>query len=196
MPDEVPDLPEPHDHTVVTTPEQLAALNSRLRMRILAVCKEPRSVRETAELLDVPITRLYHHVNLLRDAGLIAVVEVRKSGARLEKIYRVTGRVIKADPESLGLLPDQKAAATAMVSVVLEPTRAEAEAAVRAHLQGGGQRYYLGRDQAMLTDADASELINRLADFVADYLTDRNAGDDPEALPFAFTYALTRTDLV
>jgi len=196
MPDAMPDLPEPRDQTIVTTPDQLAALNSQLRMRILAVCKDPRSVRETADLLDVPITRLYHHINLLQEAGFIEVVHIRKSGARLEKIYRVTGRVITVDSERLGELSDPRAAAAAAVSVVIEPTRAEAEAAFLARLSGGDEHYYVGRDQARLTDDDAIELIERLEQLVRTFLTDRNTGDDPNALPYAFTYAVTRTDLV
>ena len=49
-----------------------------IRGMILRRLKEPRTVADLAALLDVPITRLYHHVNRLVDAGLIRVVATRQ----------------------------------------------------------------------------------------------------------------------
>ena len=76
----------------INTPLQVEALDSPLRMRILKAASEPVAVREIADRLGVPITRLYYHVNMLEEAGFVAVVDSRKSGARLEKIYRITAK--------------------------------------------------------------------------------------------------------
>lgn len=196
MPEDLPDLPQVAEQTVVTTPRQLQVLNSPMRMRILAACKEPRTVREMASRFDVPVTRLYYHVNQLEEAGFIEVVHVRKSGARLEKVYRVVGKVATVGDDLIGELVDPVVAARAMVSVAIEPMRADAESAVTARLKGGSEQYYLGRDQANLTGEDAEELISSLADFVRRYLVERHRGDDSDAKPYAFTYAFSRTDLI
>lgn len=194
MNDDLPELPELPEATPVSTRRQLKALESPVRMRILALCKRPMSVRAMAERLEVPKTTLYYHVDLLEDAGFVEVVHVRKSGARLERIYRVTGRAIVHDADMASQLGDPIDASRAMVAVVLEPTRVEAESALADHLQGGSRLFYLGRDQASLTDTDAAEFRRRLADLVREWFVERDAGDDPDARPYAVTYALTRTD--
>lgn len=60
-----------------------------IRGMVLRRLKEPRTVAEVAELLDVPITRLYHHVNRLVDAGLIRVVATRRVAAVTERRYQM-----------------------------------------------------------------------------------------------------------
>ena len=69
MTDDLPDLPDVPDEAYITEPSQFEALTSGLRMRILQMFHEPSSVREVAERLDMPVTRLYYHVNLLEESG-------------------------------------------------------------------------------------------------------------------------------
>jgi len=47
---------------------------------------EPSTARDLAQNLDVPVTRLYYHLNLLLEVGVIEVVETRKSGAMLQRL--------------------------------------------------------------------------------------------------------------
>ena len=68
------------------------ALNNPIRFRIIRHLQEPRSVKEVAELFGVPPTRLYYHFNMLEEAGVISVVETRKAGAMLQKLYQVRAR--------------------------------------------------------------------------------------------------------
>ncbi len=70
-------------------------LSNPIRLRLLEVLSEPATVKEAAEELGVPATRLYHHVNQLLDHGLLVVVEERPKGAMTERVFGVGGRSIR-----------------------------------------------------------------------------------------------------
>jgi DNA-binding transcriptional ArsR family regulator len=70
----------------------LAELTHPMRGRILRNLDSPRSAAELAELLDAPITRLYHHINRLEQSGLIAVQATRRVGAATQHRYQVVAR--------------------------------------------------------------------------------------------------------
>jgi predicted ArsR family transcriptional regulator len=195
MADDLPDLPEIPDEAFITDPSQFEALTSALRMRILKLCHEPSSVREIAERLDMPVTRLYYHVNLLDDAGFLQVVHTRKSGARTEKIYRVAGQTIRPGPEMLANIQDARAAAKAVTAIVIEPARAETEDALQKRFEGHEQPIDLGRTMAFLAPAQIEELGSRLRDLVDEFMAGQQESDDPEARGYAFTYTLLPSDL-
>lgn len=193
MPDDLPDLPDIPDEAYITDPSQFEALTSGLRMRILKLCQEPLSVREIAEQLEMPVTSLYYHVNLLDDAGFLEVVHTRKSGARLEKVYRITGTTIKPGPDLIENVEDTSAAAKAMTAIVVEPARAETEDALRARFEGDDRTLSLGRMTAALTPAQIEELETQLRAIVEQALAEEHEpGED--ARSYSFTYTLVPTD--
>jgi DNA-binding transcriptional ArsR family regulator len=71
------------------------ALSNPIRLKLLDVLSEPATVKEAAESLDVPVTRLYHHVNQMLEHGLLVVVEERPKGAMTERVFGVGGRAIR-----------------------------------------------------------------------------------------------------
>lgn len=193
MTDDLPELPDLPDEAFITDPSQFEALSSGLRMRILQVCRRPSSVREIARFLDMPVTRLYYHTNLLEEAGFIEVVHTRKSGARLEKVYRVAARTITPGPELLNTIEDPGAAAKALAAIVIEPARAETEDALRQRFDGNDQPMALGRAIAILTPAQIEDIESRIADVITECLSGDPDLDDPEARGYAFTYTLVPT---
>lgn len=195
MPDDLPDLPEIPDEAFITDPSQFEALTSGLRMRILRLCHEPLSVREIAERLDMPATRLYYHINLLDDAGFIQIVHTRKSGARMEKIYRVAGQTITPGPELLANIEDAGAAAKALTAIVIEPARAETEDALQKRFEGDEQPMDLGRTMAVLTPTQIEALASQLHDLVNEFMAGQQESNDPQARGYSFTYTLLPSDL-
>lgn len=187
--DAMPDLPDILDEVTIDDEAQLEALGSPMRMRVLSAARKPRSVREIAETLDVPVTRLYYHVNLLHEAGFIEVVHTRKSGARLEKLYRITGKSIVVGPALVENAPDPEMTARALAAVVLEPAVLEAETAIIDRLSGEpGQRLDLGRSLAVLSPDEALAISEQIEALVRDHLSDRNDSAHPDAQTYAFTY--------
>jgi DNA-binding transcriptional ArsR family regulator len=164
-------------------------------MRILQLCRQPSSVREIAERLGMPVTRLYYHTNLLEDAGFIEVVHTRKSGARIEKIYRVAGQTITPGPELLANVEDAGTAAKALAAIVVEPARAETEDALQRRFEGNEQLMHIGRAIAILTPAQIEDIESRISALIAECLIVEPNLDDPQARGYAFTYTLVPTDL-
>ena len=72
--------------------ETLRVLADPLRLRMLEVFgqhgREPLTVKEIARSLGEPLTKLYYHVNLLEQHGLIVVASSRLVSGILEKHYR------------------------------------------------------------------------------------------------------------
>lgn len=194
MTDDLPDLPEIPDQAFLTDPSQIEALTSGLRIRMLGLWRQPSSVREIAERLGMPVTRLYYHTNLLADAGFIEVVRTRKSGARIEKIYRVTGHTITPGPEMLANVEDAGTTAKALAAMILEPARAETEDALQSRFEGNEQPVHVGRALAMLTPAEIEDIESRINALIAEYLTGELNLDDPQARGYAFTYTLMPFD--
>jgi DNA-binding transcriptional ArsR family regulator len=192
MPDDLLEIP---DAVFITDPSQFEALTSPVRMRILKLCQDPLSVREVAERLDTPVTSLYYHMNLLHDAGFLQIVHTRKSGARIEKVYRIAGWTITPGPELLANIEDPRAAARAMTAIVIEPARAESEHALEKRFAGDEQPIDLGRTMAVLTPAQVDELGSRIRDLVNEFMVGHQASDDPESRGYAFTYTLLPSEL-
>lgn len=94
---------------VIDDLDLLPDLTHPVRGMLLRRLREPRSVAELAELMDVPVTRLYHHVNRLESLGLIQVVATRKVAAVTERRYQGSARSYRlgdgvieaADPREL-----------------------------------------------------------------------------------------------
>lgn len=194
MPDDLPDLPEVPDEVLISNASQFEALSSGLRMRILSLCREPSTVRSIAEHLEMPVTSVYYHVNLLEAAGFVEVVHTRKSGARLERIYRVAGRTIRPGPDLLDSIEDSGAAAKVMAAIVIEPARVETEDALERRFRGEEHRLSLGRTMAFLVPSQLEELESRLEELVQDLVADNQSSNDPQARQYSFTYTLAPTD--
>lgn len=89
----------------IDTPAQLKALGDPLRSTIVdLVLERAMSVTELADLLDRPRGSVAYHVDVLVDAGLIAVVRTRKVRAVEERFYGRTA-LTYALPRPTGELP-------------------------------------------------------------------------------------------
>ena len=96
----VVDDPMPADECVLDDPAKIAVLTKPVRGRMLTlVHRRPRTVKQLAEAMQVPVTRLYYHLNLLLEAGFVRVVATRKVGAQTESAYAVTARSFRLDPD-------------------------------------------------------------------------------------------------
>lgn len=107
----VPGVGDVMDRLELDDLELLGEITHPLRSAIVRRLKEPRTVAELAALLEMPVTRLYHHINRLDDAGLIRVVATRRSGARTERRYQVTARSMGLSPALLARADDHDVAA-------------------------------------------------------------------------------------
>src|SRR5437870_4212224 len=83
--------PAPADDVphILDTVERLKAMADPIRIRfVLELLDGPRTVREVAEALDVPPTRLYYHLRILERHGLVKVANRRMVSGIEERSYR------------------------------------------------------------------------------------------------------------
>jgi DNA-binding transcriptional ArsR family regulator len=95
---------------------------------------EPRgwTARELAERLDSKQTKLYHHLGLLEDQGIIRIAETRMVSGILEKRYQVTARSFRIDRSLLS--GDSDSVIDEVLDVVFDRARDEIVEAIRAGL--------------------------------------------------------------
>lgn len=78
--------------------DTLKQVTDPIRTRLLGLfASEPLTVQEVAAQLKVPVTRLYYHVHLLEEMGLIQVVDSYPVGGTVEKVYCASARQFIVD---------------------------------------------------------------------------------------------------
>jgi DNA-binding MarR family transcriptional regulator len=160
----------------------LSELTHPTRSHILRALKQPRTVAEVAELLDVPVTRLYHHINRLESLGFIQVVATRRVAAVTERRYQVTARSWQIDRE-LFETSDRRELAIALGSVF-----DVAKLAFQREVESGGYENvpdpdthsYLYRGQVVLSTERRVELLKRLNVLFDEFASDVDESD-PDA---------------
>lgn len=181
----------PEEVRYIADVETLRAISDGTRMRILETMVQrispAWSVKELAAALELPQTRLYHHIELLLAQDLIRPVERRVVSGIIETRYVVAARSFQLDKalftgdseEGLQVLHDTLVA-------VFDTARAEVELAIRlgvidpADPSGESRGLMVNRGVVRLTPARALELRQRLValseEFGDDALTDESIG--------------------
>jgi len=174
----------PLEVRVVNDAEALKALGDPLRLRILhVVMGEPRrtwSVKEVAAALDQPVTKLYHHVKLLEQAGLIADVETRVVSGIVEHRYQ-TGQLGLQFDESLFGSPATRDASIHQAASIVDESRDELVAYLSS-LQPDLDAVMLSKAYARLTPDEVRAVMTELERMVDGFSANK---DDPahEGLP-------------
>jgi DNA-binding transcriptional ArsR family regulator len=195
----------PELERLVSDVETLKALSDPLRLRMLeTMVARPDtawSVKELATALDVPQTRLYHHVELLLERDLIGLASQRVVSGIIESRYRIRALSFRLDRRFLSNDPSLHEAGRELLHTVFDSARDEVAAALHAWLVAHPDadpaadpdaidqpdRPLLTRGLAVLPPARAAEFRRRLVALMNEYETDRDA---PDAVPFGFLFAL------
>jgi DNA-binding transcriptional ArsR family regulator len=117
--------------------ETLRVLADPLRVRIIEAFgqhgDEPVAVKEIARTLGEPLTKLYYHVNLLEQHGLVVVASSRLVSGIVEKRYRPAAQRFELDKSILvGGEARVHEALKSVVASVFDATVAEIDDAVLA----------------------------------------------------------------
>jgi DNA-binding transcriptional ArsR family regulator len=179
---------EPDEIMIIESLETLKVISDPLRLRLLALLRdEPRPVKAIAQALDVPLKKLYYHVNLLEEHGLIRVADTKVISGIIEKHYRVTAYRLTVERDLLTPQPDgTDSGLDVFLSLVLDHARAEIRRSVRAglidlhNLATKQHGLILGRSWVSLTPAQAeafNERLKQMGDEFFENLPD--PGDEP-----------------
>jgi DNA-binding transcriptional ArsR family regulator len=174
-------LPEVLD---LDSTDRLDELVHRVRGPLLRRLRSPHSAAELAAELDVPVTRLYHHLKVLESAGLIEVVATRRVGAALERRYRAVARAFRVGPEAVR---DSRDLARSLASV-MDATRGDLVGAVE---RGAADDVAIWSLRLGLGEQDRVELTERLDALLTEFrersVTGTGAG---EWAMFAITFPM------
>lgn len=180
------DLPELVQDRQIDDPKTIKVLSDPLRLRIIRVMSEgartePRiwSVKQLAEEIGLPPSKLYWHVKQLLAVGLIQVAEIGLVGGIVEQRYRVAQASLQIKVQGLADAPESRDDALAMADVAVEMFFRDFEAAL------GSGRTYLGSAESlahppyvrsvgvvadhMLSQAKAAEFAARLHELVTEF---------------------------
>lgn len=90
------------DYFEIKTLKQLKAITHPLRRRLKdEFCKNVCTTKQAAEAMGEPPTKLYHHVEILKEAGVIELVKTKQNRGTVEKYYKTVASNIKISPDLL-----------------------------------------------------------------------------------------------
>jgi len=179
-------LPPPERRLVITDPETLRVLADPLRLRIIehlvAADAKPRTVKEIARDLSTSQTKLYYHVNLLEEHGLIRVVESRVVQGIIEKRYQVTALSFDVERRLVSPgMPGMDDAVFDLLTAMFDNTRRDIEDSIRAGLAATHEdteprkRMLLLKNLARLDEERAVEFRDRLLELIKEYTSEEAA---------------------
>jgi DNA-binding transcriptional ArsR family regulator len=188
---------------VIRDLETLRLISDPLRLRLLELAREePVTAKEMARRLGVSQTRLYYHLKLLEERGLLAVASTRLVSGIVEKRYRTTAYRLSVDKTLIGPTAQGSDALDTYLSVVLDEVRSEINRSVDAGLidleQIGAdeiapRRLVLGRNWGRLTPAQVAEFSRRQYELWR-FLEDAEAeADGPDAQLYEALFAFYPT---
>jgi DNA-binding transcriptional ArsR family regulator len=174
----------------------LEILNNSTRLKILSNLEEPSSVKAVAVAMGVPATRLYYHINLLADAGLIEVVETRKVGAMIERLYRSVADTFRPGQALFENNADLGRLAKVTSDIVLDGARLDAETGLLRHFEAmaeGMKRSELhpgtvSRSVRSVSRAQAEEFLKRLEDLVDEWSGTDTTDEDSEEFSLSIVF--------
>ena len=114
---------QPAETFLITTPEQLKAINDPRRLNILEILiGEALTVKQVASRLGQPPTRLYYHVNALEEAGFVIQVATRIKSGIIEKYYRAAYNSFQVDRKLLSASSGEGNPFQTLLSTVFDST--------------------------------------------------------------------------
>jgi len=161
-------LAEPAPELVLTEVAQLKAVSDSFRLQLFeAMADEPTrgwTAKELAERLRTKQTKLYHHLNLLEEHGILRVAETRLVSGILEKRYQVVARSFRVH-RSLLTAGEGESALGGVLDVIFDKSRSEIVESIRAGLidldeqDRGPRRMALSMTHARLSPASVRRVM-------------------------------------
>jgi len=107
----------------------LDVIMAPLRMRILhLLTEEPYTVKQLGQKLDLPVTQLYYHVNMMLKAGIINVTSTKNVGEMTQRTFRAVAVNYSPAATLLEAIRAEPHMAELLASLVMEGARTDTEA--------------------------------------------------------------------
>jgi DNA-binding transcriptional ArsR family regulator len=147
------------ERIALTRPSQVKAISHPLRTTILGLLHErAATVRELSVALERPRSTVAHHVKVLTKAGLVQVVRTRRVRAIDERFYGRTARMFYVGIERSAAGEDMPRDFNDFEVAASESARAYRDGKLWGFIR-----------HARITEAQASEFWERMAELVAEF---------------------------
>jgi DNA-binding transcriptional ArsR family regulator len=168
---------------IATDASRLKALAEPLRLRIgLLLIEDACTVKELAAALGVPPTRLYYHVKILEEHGLIEVAERRMVSGIEERRYRAVEEnwVFTSD------ITTSAVEASGVIGSLFDAMRTEVEVVMHDHPdepmgEPDSAVFMVTLTELRLTPEEVVEVQERLRGVIDDFGPDRDISPDAQA---------------
>jgi len=147
-----------------------------LRAKLIGLFSIPATIQELAVQLNVPVTRLYYHVHLLEEHGLIQVVDSHPAGGTIEKVYRAAARQFIVDRKEFAV---SGAKALKQADILIDFALTETGKAIRKSIKSGvidmkqvapqPRALQIRRGSGKISASQASQFYQRLEDLVTEF---------------------------
>ncbi|MBA3470201.1 MAG: winged helix-turn-helix transcriptional regulator [Herpetosiphonaceae bacterium] len=195
--------PTPKTVFIIRDLETLRVIADPVRMQIFETLTHATlSPKLLAHKLGLATSKLYYHLNLLEQHGLIAVAETVMVANLQEKRYRATALYLDTDPALLALATTQgQDTVLTVLASTLNTTREDIFRSLRvraAELAAGSpanpRHFVISRQSARMTEERADEFRSRLAALLEEFGGIAGEPESPAADPiYAFTVAFYPT---
>jgi hypothetical protein len=140
-------------HLIIKDLKALQVLSHPLRSQLLdQFDAEPQTVKQVANRLGMTANKLYYHVNMLEEHGLLALVETRTVGNLLERLYQTAAERFEVDANLLSFRNDAgREQAEQFVVTSLDATRQDLLRSMEARRLRREQGEELRPTQAVVT---------------------------------------------
>lgn len=178
---------------VINDLETLKVVADPLRIRILEFFgdEKPHTVKQISTALEIAPNKLYYHVNMLEEYGLLHVVDTRIVSGIIEKLYMVVAHTLQVNRNLLSPSSGSNEGLTLMVETLLDETKRSIFESARAGLIDTSEeaptldRLIMGSMTGRLNAEDAHEFIQKLNALVEEYATRDSDDGKPYRMIFA-----------
>lgn len=178
---------EPAEEFIISDLETLKVIADPLRLNIVECLHKPATVKQVAERINRPPTKLYYHFNLLEKHSLIQMVDTRIVSGIVEKHYQSAARMYRIER---GLLSPGSAAFDEHLELTLSgflgDVRNDLKESIRAGVMDMSEdapqhrRLLMGRSHLNLSPQQAESFYQRLIDLVNEYDTAQEDEDNAQ----------------
>lgn len=169
---------QPTKAFLISDLETLKIVANPLRIQIIeSLVPQPLTVAQVAERLGLAPSKLYYHVNLLEQHGLIKVVEERVVSNIIEKVYRAVAEELDVESSLLSFATREGTERVRSVfAATIDATRDDILRSFKAGafaLEQGKERRprkaLLDRTKSRVSEAQAEEFHRRLKALLSEF---------------------------
>jgi DNA-binding transcriptional ArsR family regulator len=184
------DFPQMAEEMLIEDVETLKVLADPGRIQIMRSFDQPRTVKEVADYLDRPATKLYYHVNMLEKHGIIQVVETNVVSGIIEKKYQVSAKRYRPVP-SLLTATEMDAHLEAVLTAVFDTAKRDIKSSIEAGLMDLGHKEgeplynsVISHSKLHLTIDQMNDLRDRLEGIFKEYMALGQSAKTPNVAPY------------